>query len=161
MSEEELVTRGRIFGRKPTIPPDNELPALLGTEPLVWRSEHTAVAVLGLECYTTGVEFTVIGRTRDQQVMTMLRSPRFAGDVISGRGETDLRFSVFAADELARVDPLGSRTDGQSFRCRGWIPVANDLTFALAWPVADIEYGEHEVTGVRATARRAMRLWSG
>jgi 8-oxo-dGTP pyrophosphatase MutT (NUDIX family) len=36
----------------------------------------------------------------------------------------------------------------------------DNLTFSLAWPAAGIGYTEHQVTGVRDAAQRAVTLWS-
>lgn len=88
-------------------PPGNELPALLATEPLIWRSSRAALVVLALEVYSSGIEFTIVGRTRDEGLAACIREPRFIGQAISGKDD-DLRFAVLSSDEIVRVDLLGS-----------------------------------------------------
>jgi hypothetical protein len=155
------VTQSTIAGRSRILPPADELPALLVMEPLIWRSADSAIAVLTLEVYTTGVEFTVIGRIRNQGLGRRLTdNPRFIGRAIGGQDEDEMQFSVRAADELVPVDVLGADCNIRGFRCRGWVSTTDDiLTFSLEWPAADIHYAEHEIEGVQDAAGRAIRLW--
>lgn len=145
----------------PTAPPLNQLPALLASGPLIWRSSAAAVAVLALEVYSSGVEFTLTGRISDQELAAQVQGePRFFARVVSGHGREGLRFSVLCAGEPVRVDFLDGSYDSRgSFRYRAWAAASGDLTFALAWPAAGISYAEHEVTGVRDAAQGTITLW--
>jgi hypothetical protein len=153
------VSRSSIYARSPAEPPDNELPAVLAPGPVIWRSADAAIALLALEVYTSGVEFTLAGRARGQEAVGQLREPRFLDCAVSGQDEAELRFVVRCGDEIVRLDCMGSTShDGRSFRCRAWVAVIDDLTFWLEWPAAGISFAEHEVTGVRDAASRAVSL---
>jgi hypothetical protein len=154
------VSRSSVYARRPSVPPDNELPAVLATGPLVWRSADTAIALLALEVYTSGVEFTLAGRAEGQAAIEQLSEPRFLDRAVSGQDEAELRFAVRCGDEIVRPACMGSNSHGgRSFRCRAWVSVIDDLTFSLEWPAVGISFAEHEVTGVRDAASRAVILW--
>lgn len=146
-----------------TGPPLNELPALLAAGPLIWRSAGAAIAVLALEVYTPGIEFTITGRIKDQGLARQVQDDaRFFARAVTGQGQEELRFSVLGGGGLVYVSSLGGSYDWRgSFRHRAWAASAGDnLTFSLAWPAAGIGYTEHQVTGVRDAAQRAVTLWS-
>lgn len=153
------VSRSSVYARKPLAPPGNELPAVLAPGPVIWRSADTAIALLALEVYTSGLEFTLAGRAKGQEAVEQLRDPRFLDRAVSGQDETELRFVVRCGDEIVRPACMGSTShDGRSFRCRAWVAVINDLIFSLEWPAAGISFAEHEVIGVRDAASRAVSL---
>jgi len=157
-------TRSTITGATSPLtgPPLNELPALLEARPLIWRSAGAAIAVLALEVYTPGIEFTITGRIKDQGLARQVQDDaRFFARAVTGQGHGELRLSVSGSAGLVQVSSLGGSYDWRgSFRHRAWADAAgNDLTFSLAWPAAGIGYAEHQVTGVRDAAQRAVTLW--
>jgi hypothetical protein len=157
-------TRSTITGATSllTAPPLNELPALLAAGPLIWRSAGAAIAVLALEVYTSGLEFTITGRIKDQGLARQVQDDaRFFARAVTGQGQGELRFSVLCSAGLVHVSSIGGSYDWRgSFRHRAWAETAgDDLTFSLAWPAVGIGYAEHQVTGVRGAAQRAATLW--
>ena len=54
-------------------PPENEIPVALPANVLLSRTEDVAVALVGLQVYTTGVAFTLIVRARPSSELTGAR----------------------------------------------------------------------------------------
>jgi hypothetical protein len=88
--------------------PENEIPVAMPLNRLLARSDHAAMAVLGLQVFTTGLSFDLTVRCRPSLVEVLGRD---VGDLLWGRrGEGRLLLGVEFADGR-RVTSLRDRDD--------------------------------------------------
>jgi hypothetical protein len=154
-------TRATIYKDRGPSAPDNELPALLGVGPAVWRGAEIAIAVTAFLVYSTGAEFTILGRSARTALNeeSTVKAVRRGLEGSKEREPETLRFGV----QGLPVTPLGGQYQKHSFRHTAWVPLPaeEDIVLFMEWPAAGIEYSEFRIAGDRArcAADRAVVLW--
>ena len=155
-----------------TGPPDNEVPVALPSTVLLARTDGAAVALVGLQVYSTGVAVSLAVRVR-----VPLTPPDALFALVFGHERSGLMLGVGFADGrrvasggAPRNDPDlvwqpssgggGDRSVDQTW----WLsplPPEGPLTFVVRCPELGIEESAAEVDGsaVRAAAARVVELW--
>ena len=152
--------------------PDNELPVALPVNALLARTGDAAIAVMGLQVYSTGVSMTLLVRVREA-----LSPRRGLHELVHGFGGPGLLVGVGLADGrrvasggVARNDPdlvwqpTGGSGDDRSVE-QGWwlspLPPDGPLTLVVRCPELGVEEvaTEFDGTAVRAAAAGVVELW--
>ncbi|SFT92176.1 hypothetical protein SAMN05660657_03922 [Geodermatophilus amargosae] len=153
-------------------PPDNEVPVALPWSTVLARTGDVAVALLGIQVYSTGLAVSLAVRVRDRL------SPSSAlSELVFGREGSGLLLGVGFADGrrvasggVPRNDPglvwqPGSGSGGNRSVDQTWwlspLPPAGPLTFVVRCAELGIEETATEVDGaaVRAAAAGVVELW--
>ena len=155
------ITRSTTYKDRRFAAPDHELPALLGVGPAVWRGAEIAIAVTAFLIYSTGAEFTILGRSARTALNeeSTVKAVRRGLEGSKEREPGTLRFGV----QGLPLTPLGGQYQQHSFRHTAWVPLPaeGDIVLFLEWPAAGIEYAEFRIAGDRArgAADSAVVLW--
>jgi hypothetical protein len=155
-----------------TGPPENELPVALPVTALLARTPDAAVAVVGLQVYSTGVSMTLLVRARRP-----LSPRRGLHELVHGSDGGGLRVGVGLADGrrvasggVPRNDPdlvwqpTGGRGRDRSVE-QGWwlspLPPDGPLTVVVRCPGLGIGETATELDGaaIRAAAADVVELW--
>ncbi|MGY1734260.1 hypothetical protein ACI798_22375 [Geodermatophilus sp. SYSU D01045] len=153
-------------------PPDNEVPVALPVNVLLARTGDAAVALVGLQVYSTGVSTTLAVRVRERP-----RSVHGLSELVFGPGRGGLLVGVGLADGrrvasggVPRNDPdlvwqpgagsAGDRTADQEW----WLsplPPDGPLTVVVRSADLGIEEAATELDGtaIRAAAAGVVELW--
>lgn len=156
--------------------PENEVPGAVAFSGAVARTDHVAVAIVGLFAYSTGLAFILETRLR--------RSPRrgeeywrgpFRGDgplfgveFSDGRRASTLDHGRFPRFDTPEQTPLliqgGGGGGGRSYRHEYWLspfPPPGDLVCVVAWPTLDLGDQRVTIAGAALAAARAevLELW--
>jgi hypothetical protein len=163
----------------PWNPPQAEFPGLVPIDTLHFdRSEQAAVAIIGIEAYARGFEFSLARRIRpgtpgldEDPTPEMLRR--------RGRGPEDFPISVQFSDGRTAISgrpggdsepegPIlqsrggGGTSHSQLFRWWVWpLPPSGPLEFLCQWPVYGIGETRISIDGqlILDAARRSVQLW--
>jgi len=141
-------------------PPMNELPVPV-VAAVAWRSAGVVLAIPALFVYTSGVEMTILYRTKDKK--PSLTSDRAAGELASMRGWYK-RLNGLKINGIP-IELLGAQFYDLGFNARAWsafitheIGQAKDaISFELDWP--EFEHRIHTLRGVRQQSRESEILW--
>jgi hypothetical protein len=165
-------------------PPANVLPAVVGAELLIARTDETAVAVTGIRACPTGFGFTLSLRLRrlsappqqdpypfdlafegDRMADTFLR---FGVQFADGAKATNLpRYDLHHTDDAEPTPPVLTSHGGgggTAWDMDQWVwplPPPGPLAFVCEWPAHQIGESRVELDAdlVRQAAERATPLW--
>jgi hypothetical protein len=156
--------------------PENELPVALPMSVLLSRTDDVAVALMGLQVYTTGVAFTLVVRVRPS---SRLGEERDLSELIWGHGPGPGRFLLgieLSDGRRASGMPMpdqdgdlvfhsGSGSGGQSSVEQSWwlspLPPEGPLRIVVRCPDLGIEESVSELDGtvIRRAAEDVVELW--
>lgn len=159
-----------------TNPPENEIPVALPINVLLARTDDVAVALVGLQVYTTGVSFTLVVRARPSSEVARTRGlneliwqhgPRAGSfllgiELADGRRASGMRMGERDTDILFHS---GSGSGGQASVGQSWwlspLPPEGLLTFVVR--CADLGIGETvtelDASAIRRAADDVVTLW--
>ena len=153
-------------------PPDNELPVALPVNALLARTRDAAIAVVGLQVYSTGVGVTLAVRVRERvdglHGLSELVFGPDRGGLLVGIGLADGR--RVASGGVPRNDPdlvwqSSSGSSGDRTADQEWwlspLPPDGPLTFVVRCAELGIEETATELDGtaIRAAAAGVVELW--
>ncbi len=171
-----------------TSPPENEIPASAGLTALVVRSDDVAVAITGVEVYSTGFRFTLavrVPRPRPEVgrggLFSLVDGHMHGGGVAAeshlllgleypdGRRASTLEDAratgprSSSLDELVLVSEGGSGDDTRVDQ-RYWVaplPPHGPVAFIVSWPAFGVTESRTELDGgaIRGAASRSVTLW--
>lgn len=157
------------------MPPDNEVPGLVGLGAVVSRTTDVAVLLLDLKVYSTGVVLELALLRRVEPDPSTERYPPMDQGVLVGVEAADGRVatSVGAAasrlrlpedDAALALSPLGGGGGGRTYEMSYWLtpaPPPGDLVVHVVGEPLGLPEGHVVVSGaVLAEAReRGARLW--
>jgi hypothetical protein len=157
-------------------PPENEVPVALPVNVVLARTEDVAVALLGLQVYTTGVSFTLVVRARPSselartQGLNELIWQHGAGagrfllgvELADGRRASGMRMGERDTD---LVFHSGSGSGGEASVEQTWwlgpLPPEGPLVFVVRCPELGIGETATELDGsaIRRAADDVVTLW--
>ena len=165
-------------------PPDNEAPVAVAVNAVVGRSDGAAVILSGFQVYSSGVEFTLAVRLREEPMGSMRRDIHelvgFNGpgadasshlllgvEFSDGRRAANIGIPSWHQGVPADQPMLaggGGGGGGKTYDQTTWltpVPPAGPMTFVCAWAAFDIEETHTPVDGTAlAEARsRVVELW--
>jgi hypothetical protein len=158
-------------------PPENEIPVVLPVSVLLARAEDAAVALIGLQVYTTGVSFTLVIRVRPSSPLSTARS---LNELVWAHGPGPSRFllGIELSDGRRRTSGMpmpeeggdlvfhsGSGSGGEASVEQSWwlspLPPDGPLRFVVRCPELGIEETVTELDGsaLRRAADSVVTLW--
>ena len=164
-------------------PPENEVPGAVPFAAVLGRNADAAVAIIGVQAYSTGVSFNLAVRLRrgDRDNPGALHHAVFGGRFGSGSTDDALLLGVGypdgraastigdmgpAADEQDRpvLTPGGGGGGSTSYDIRFWLnplPGPGDLTIVCAWPARGIAETQTVIGGdlIAAGVAAITELW--
>jgi hypothetical protein len=156
--------------------PENEIPVGLPTSVVLARTDDAAVALFGLQVYTTGVAFTLVIRVRPS---SQLGSGRALNELVWGRGSGPGRFLIgIELSDGRRASGLsmpdrdsdlvfhsGSGSGGEASVEQTWwlspLPPDGPLRLVVRCPELGIEetVTELDASAMRRAADGVVTLW--